>query len=149
MAYHGAAAEGAGGPPAGKRCIRPVLEVDPKLRMVGTGVFGIDPAAGGLESQQGESMSTLVFRGIEGSNPLAFLAALGAGRICDLLWCGQGIRMRWIHDGGWRPEVSGLPVEDEAELCSALHKEAPWAPLEAFRRAWVPCLPTPTPKRPP
>jgi hypothetical protein len=79
-------------------------------------------------------MSTLVFRGIEGSNPLAFLAALGAGRICDLLWCDQGIRMRWIHDGGWRPEVSGLPVEDEAELCSALHKEAPWAPLEAFSR---------------
>ena len=79
-------------------------------------------------------MTTLVFRGIEGSNPLAFLAALGAGRMCDLLWRNPGIRMRWVRDAGWRPEVSGLPVEDEAELCSVLHAEASWAPLDAFSR---------------
>jgi hypothetical protein len=79
-------------------------------------------------------MSTMVFRGIEGSNPLAFLAALGAGRICDLLWRDWGIRMRWSRDDGWRPEVSGLPSADKVELCRVLHAEAPWAPLDAFDR---------------
>jgi len=79
-------------------------------------------------------MSTLVFLGIEGSNPLAFLAAVGAARICDLLWPDRGIRMRWVRDGGWRPEASGLPVKDEAELCRALHEGALWAPLDAFSR---------------
>jgi hypothetical protein len=74
----------------------------------------------------------MVFRGIEGSNPLGFLAAVGALRLFDLLWPGRGVRLRWICDGGWRPEASGLPMEDEAELCRVLHEQAPWAPLESF-----------------
>jgi hypothetical protein len=78
-------------------------------------------------------MIPVVFRGIEGSNPIGFLAALGALRLSDLLWRDHGIRLRWIRDGGWRPEVSGLPVDDERELCRVLHEQAPWAPLDAFR----------------
>src|SRR5262249_37229400 len=81
-----------------------------------------------------QAMSTLVFRGIEGSNPLGFLAAVGALRLCGLLWNEQPVRMQWLRDGGWRPEVSGLPVHDEEEFCQALHEQAPWAPLEAFHR---------------
>lgn len=77
-------------------------------------------------------MSSLVFHGIEGSNPLGFLAALGAFRLLDLVWPKSGIRLRWVRDGGWRPEALGLPVEGEAELCRILHEQAPWAPLDAF-----------------
>jgi hypothetical protein len=77
-------------------------------------------------------MSSIVFRGIEGSNPLGFLAAVGALRLFDLMWPEPGLQMVWSDDGGWRPEVSELPVADEAELCRVLHEQAPWAPLEVF-----------------
>ncbi len=77
-------------------------------------------------------MSATVFRGIEGSNPLGFLAAVGASRLFDLMWPDCALRLRWIREGGWRPEVSGLPMQDEVELCRALHEQAPWAPLEVF-----------------
>jgi hypothetical protein len=77
-------------------------------------------------------MSAIVFRGIEGSNPLGFLAAVGALRLLDQMWRDRDLRLRWIRDGGWRPEVSGLLIEDEATLCRELHEQASWAPLEAF-----------------
>jgi hypothetical protein len=77
-------------------------------------------------------MSSMVFRGIEGSNPLGFLAAAGALRLLDLMWRDREIRLRWIRDDGWRAEISGLPVEDEAELCGLLDEKAAWAPLDAF-----------------
>ncbi len=76
-------------------------------------------------------MNSLVFGGIEGSNPLGFLAAVGAWRLSALLWGGE-VRMRWIRRDGWRPELAGAPVLEEAEFCRALCEEAPWAPLGAF-----------------
>lgn len=77
-------------------------------------------------------MSTLVLRGIEGSNSLGFLAAVGALRLCDLTWPRTGIRMHWLRDGGWRPALSGLPVEEDLALCATLAEQAPWAPLDVF-----------------
>lgn len=77
-------------------------------------------------------MSSIVFRGIEGSNPLGFLAALGTLRLADLVWRNQGVQLRWIRDGGWRPELSGLPIKDGVEFCRVLHEQALWAPLDAF-----------------
>ena len=77
-------------------------------------------------------MSSMVFRGIEGSNPLGFLAAAGALRLLDLMWRDREVRLRWIRDDGWRAEVLGLPLEDEAELCRLLHEKASWAPLDSF-----------------
>lgn len=77
-------------------------------------------------------MSAMVFRGIEGSNPLGFLVSAGALRLLELMWRDREIRLRWIRDDGWRAEVSGLPVEDEAGLCNLLHEKAPWAPLDVF-----------------
>jgi len=77
-------------------------------------------------------MSSMVFRGLEGSNPLGFLAAVGALRLLDLIWPDREVRLRWIRDDGWRPEISGLAVDDEVELCSLLSESAPWAPLDAF-----------------
>lgn len=47
---------------------------------------------------------TLVLTGLDGSNPLAFLAALGALRTLSLAWPGRGVRMSWVeHTGAWRP----------------------------------------------
>ncbi|MCX6625758.1 MAG: hypothetical protein NTY38_32780 [Acidobacteria bacterium] len=77
-------------------------------------------------------MRSIIFRGMEGANPLGFLAALGAFRLFDLMWREQRIRLRWVREGGWRPEVSGLPTEDETELCELLSAPGPWAALDAF-----------------
>ncbi|MGA2593154.1 MAG: hypothetical protein ABSH32_24835 [Bryobacteraceae bacterium] len=78
-------------------------------------------------------MKSIVLGGIEGSNPLGFLTAVGALRLFDMMWREQGVRLRWIRRGGWRPEVLRLPIEDELELCRLLHDETPWAPLEVFK----------------
>jgi hypothetical protein len=75
-------------------------------------------------------MTKLVFRGLEGANPLAFLAALGTVRLCDSLW--SDVRLRWVRDGGWRPEMAGLSVKGEQEFCRMLHEQLNWAPLCAF-----------------
>ncbi len=77
-------------------------------------------------------MSPIVFRGIEGANPLGFLAALGAVRLFDLKWRERNVQLRWVRDDGWRPEVSGLPTDNETELCRLLGEQGPWAPIEAF-----------------
>jgi len=76
-------------------------------------------------------MSNVIFRGMDGSNPLGFLAAMGAFRLVDLIWPTERIRLRWVRDGAWRPDVLGMPVGGE-ELCTVLHERAPWSPLEVF-----------------
>jgi len=48
-------------------------------------------------------MSELVLTGLDGSNPLAFLAALGTLRGLTLAWPEQNVRMSWIADAAWRP----------------------------------------------
>lgn len=75
-------------------------------------------------------MSRIVLRGLEGSNPLAFLAALGTARLCELMW--RGVRMRWVRESGWRPEILGIPAAGEGEFCRTLEEQAPWAPMDAF-----------------
>jgi hypothetical protein len=77
-------------------------------------------------------MNTVVFRALEGSNPLAFLAALGALRLSDLIWPQCRIQLRWVRDGGWRPELVGVPVTEELEFCLAVHEQGAWVPLEDF-----------------
>src|SRR5581483_1756081 len=65
-------------------------------------------------------------------NPLAFLAAVGTLRLCDLIWPDCVVRMQWINDAGWRPELDGVPVSGATELCAALAASELWAPLAAF-----------------
>lgn len=77
-------------------------------------------------------MNTVVFSALEGSNPLAYLAALGALRLADLIWPECGIQLRWIRDGGWRPELAGVPVAEELEFCRALQEQGSWVPLDDF-----------------
>lgn len=60
--------------------------------------------------------STLILTGIEGSNPLGFLAALGTLRVLTLCGAGRSLRMHWeACVGAWRPVLSsddGMLDED-------------------------------------
>ena len=48
----------------------------------------------------------LTLTGLDGSNPLAFLAALGVLRTLSLAWPGQEVNMYWAQcSGAWRPVV--------------------------------------------
>ncbi len=50
--------------------------------------------------------------GLDGSNPLAFMAALGTLRVLTLSLPRNGVRMHWdIQRGVWCPVLTGLPVE--------------------------------------
>jgi CRISPR-associated endonuclease/helicase Cas3 len=48
----------------------------------------------------------ILLNGLDGSNPLAFLAALGTLRTLSLALPNENVRMSWEHSGGaWRPRV--------------------------------------------
>jgi hypothetical protein len=70
-------------------------------------------------------MSAFNALGLDGSNPLHALAALGVLRLGDRL--NPGLRMRWLPiDGGWRPAYT--PVQDAAgwiqEMAQGIRKLA-------------------------
>ena len=64
-------------------------------------------------------MNELVLSGLDGANPLGFLAALGVLNV--LADDGQPARLRWRDEGGWRPVVSGHPyhLDELVELIDA------------------------------
>lgn len=48
----------------------------------------------------------ILLRGLDGANPLAFLAALGTLRTLSIALSDEKVRMRWEQaDGAWRPRV--------------------------------------------
>lgn len=59
-------------------------------------------------------MPKLVLSGLDGSNLLAFMAALGVLRTTD------GSRIFWERKGSWVPTLDGDFSEDEAEFCALL-----------------------------
>jgi hypothetical protein len=68
---------------------------------------------------------------LDGSNPLAFLAALGTLRLLHMSKPDTTVRMRWERwDGFWRPNLAGVGT-DEGSLCELLIG-APWAPVREF-----------------
>jgi hypothetical protein len=70
---------------------------------------------------------------LDGSNPLAFLAALGTVRLLHLSEPDAGVRMCWERSGGfWRPKVEGLDANEDGLLESLMR--APWAPVEKFEQ---------------
>lgn len=74
---------------------------------------------------------SIVLSGLNGSNPLAFLAALGTLRTCVTMYPDSEFRMGWdVIEGAWRPRLScrGHDV-DKNSLCDAM---ADWlaAPLQ-------------------
>jgi hypothetical protein len=74
-------------------------------------------------------VSAILLRGINGANPLGYLAALGALRLLSL--GNRDARLRWVRDGLWRPEIVVPGDMDESGLCEAL-LTAPSAPAELF-----------------
>jgi hypothetical protein len=76
-------------------------------------------------------MSSVVnLRALDGSNPLAFLAALGAFRLLQLRQREGVLRMRWSLEGTWHPEIKGIKGS-EGDICQQL-VEAPRVPVGAF-----------------
>jgi hypothetical protein len=71
----------------------------------------------------------VIFRGVDGSSPLGFLAALGVLRLLDSGI--PGVKMRWMLDGVWQPKLSGVTDQDEKSLCELL-AGASGVPTEAF-----------------
>lgn len=70
-------------------------------------------------------MSKLVLIGLDGSNLLGFLAALGVLRTTE------GSRLGWTRQGSWIPVLEGDFPEDEAEFCNQLAdrlKNLEWFP---------------------
>ncbi len=68
-------------------------------------------------------MSTgIVLRALDGSNPLAFLAAVGTHRLLHLE-VGGAVKMRWVRDGVWRPEIVGFDGGENA-MCDLLQTAA-------------------------
>lgn len=71
----------------------------------------------------GSGDQALVLTGLDGSNPLAFLAALGTLRTLTRAWPERGVKMGWVdYAGAWRPAVlTSLRCVDNAEAhCIAL-----------------------------
>jgi len=77
--------------------------------------------------------SGILLRALEGSNPLAFLAALGTLRLLHLSEPDAGVRMLWERwDGFWLPRLAGLDA-DGGRLCELLMSAA-WAPVDKFEQ---------------
>lgn len=71
-------------------------------------------------NQQTQSLSCEIpLTGLDGSNPLAFLAALGTLRSLSLAWPNRTIKMAWQErDGAWRPV---LYFDQETSKDNLLH----------------------------
>ena len=81
----------------------------------------------------GDEDGVIELKALDGSNPLAFLAAVGTLRLLHLWGAeiqGPGVRMRWRRGATWVPELSGVASDADA-LCQAL-LDAPRVPVEAF-----------------
>jgi len=58
-------------------------------------------------------MSEWLLIGLEGSNPLAYLAAIGSLRVSSLAFRERSHRMRWVRaEGAWRPKLMVVPDLD-------------------------------------
>jgi hypothetical protein len=68
-------------------------------------------------------VTDIALNGLDGSNPLAYLAALGALRMTSLAFPQRQVRMRWKNDsGGWRPHLAAEGTLDSDEWLDALDK---------------------------
>lgn len=65
-------------------------------------------------------MNRWLLKGLNGGNPLAFLAALGTLRTATLAWPDGRCRMVWKEaEGGWRPELS-VDTQEKVNLVADL-----------------------------
>jgi hypothetical protein len=70
--------------------------------------------------------SGILLKGLDGSNPLAFLAALGTLRTLTLALPEESVRMSWEqHEGAWRPRVWCSLVSDADLLIACIVQQLP------------------------
>ena len=62
----------------------------------------------------------VLLSGLDGSNPLGFLAAVGTLRSLSLTWSGRHPALSWLRHGCWRPVLHTQHPTSEAELVHAL-----------------------------
>ncbi|MHB9099507.1 MAG: type I-G CRISPR-associated protein, Cas3-extension family [Syntrophales bacterium] len=68
-------------------------------------------------------MNNWLLNGLDGGNPLAFLAALGTLRTATLAWKAHRCCLRWRNSGGgWRPELS-IEAEENIDFITGLSIE--------------------------
>lgn len=65
-------------------------------------------------------MCEIELRGLDGSNLLAYLAALGTLRVLTLAEPERRVRMRWVEQGFWTPAVQGTSAQTPEELLHLL-----------------------------
>lgn len=65
----------------------------------------------------------MILSGIDGANPLGYLAALGTLRLVGE--SNPSVKMRWVQDQFWRPEIVGLDEFDESSFCAMVVAEPP------------------------
>ena len=84
-----------------------------------------------------ENDKGLLLTGLDGSNPLAFLAALGALRTLARVWPKRDVRLGWqCKSGCWRPTIATSPPPDAASVVEAMQPElSRAAQFKAFRFA--------------
>lgn len=81
---------------------------------------------------------SIVLTGLDGANPLAFLAALGVLRVLDYrarLNSQSPPRLSWVDEGCWRPVVHGVPTI-EAIVSEIIADKASWPTDPAFVLAY-------------
>lgn len=65
----------------------------------------------------------ILLKGLDGSNPLAFLAALGTLRTLTLALPGEAVKMNWEQsEGAWRPRVRCSLSGDTDAMIERLHQ---------------------------
>lgn len=62
----------------------------------------------------------LFLTGLDGANPLGFMAALGTLRTATRAFNSHPVTMRWEQHGGWRPVLSS-PADTPDALADAIH----------------------------
>ena len=82
-------------------------------------------------------MAEIVLEALNGGNPLAYLAAIGALRIATLAWPGESVRLNWKNIGGWwRPCIhdnSDMDIDKWLKgFCDILKSEGNEARLATF-----------------
>ena len=81
-------------------------------------------------------MNEVVLYGMEGSNPLAFFAALGALRVLSEARGREDVRLAWRSEGYWRPVLSG--VRDVEAIVGVVMEDLPsWKNEPALDWAYV------------
>jgi len=76
----------------------------------------------------------VVLAGLDGSNPLAFLAAMGALQTLSDVWRDRGVALGWRVEGGWRPylrlSIPATPDQVVEALSAALSSDGAARPFE-------------------